>query len=123
MSAAAANPMLDRAEGLRCAGGDPALYRELLGIFLGDVPRLLGLLDAAAAQPSALHHVVHSLKGSASVIGATSIAQQAWALEKLARANRAGDAGEPLRLLRADLLNLAGRLEAELNAHSSRESP
>jgi two-component system, sensor histidine kinase and response regulator len=123
MTAAASQPMLDHAEGLRRAGGDAALYRELLGVFLRDVPRLLGLLDAAAAQPSALRHAVHSLKGSASVIGATGIAQQAGILEKLARADPAAEAGEPLRLLRADLSSLAAQLEAETNARSPQEAP
>jgi HPt (histidine-containing phosphotransfer) domain-containing protein len=124
MTPAALNSMLDRAEGLRRAGGDAALYRDLLKVFLADVPRLLGLLDMAASQPSAraLRHAAHSLKGSASAIGASGIAQQACSLEQMARSDRAADAADPLRHLQAELRTLAEGLNVELAARKPQEA-
>jgi HPt (histidine-containing phosphotransfer) domain-containing protein len=69
-------------------GGDAALERELLELFLGNATGYLALL-AAAADDQAWRRAAHSLKGSALGVGAPKVAMLATAAEGLGR----GDAG------------------------------
>ncbi len=54
---------------------------------LGDLPRLLDLAQHAAQLKlnKDLHLAVHSLRGSASHLGALAVVEAAWAVEKLAK--------------------------------------
>lgn len=106
--------VLDRNEGLRRVRGNEKLYHELVAVFLDDVPRLMGLLRMALANGSAqeLHHAAHSLKGSASHLGAAAVAQSAWALEKIGRAGDLTDAADHFLLLEGDLHRLIPVLQS-----------
>src|ERR1051325_1437010 len=99
-------PVLDRVEGLRRVAGDERLYRDLVQVFLRDLPRILGHIDAAIAQDAsaALQCATHSLKGSASQIGAGAVAELAAILEELGRRDMLMEAG-PARQRLAEALD------------------
>lgn len=76
-------PVLDRAHLSRVTLGSSALAREVLDLFIGQVPSQLGAL--AAAQPGrSWFEAAHGLKGSARAIGAAALAEVAAAAEKAA---------------------------------------
>lgn len=83
MDAAAERPV-DLAVALHWLGGDRRLLRELVGIFLDDSPKRLDALRAAmtAADVQQLEQIAHSLKGSASILGAGRLRDAAQALEE-----------------------------------------
>ena len=110
-------PVLDCPEGIRRVRGDEKLYKELVDVFLRDVPRLLKLIDSAVAQRSLaeLRCAAHSLKGSSSQIGARAVAQRAAALEQMAKVNAIDGIEEQCRLLREDLQTLTQVVRAERN--------
>jgi HPt (histidine-containing phosphotransfer) domain-containing protein len=68
-------------------GGDPGLASELVDLFLDDTPSRLGALReaVAAADAEALVRAGHALRGSASTLGATAMADLCAALERLGR--------------------------------------
>ena len=101
-------PVLDHVEGLRRVAGDESLYRDLVQVFLRDLPRILGQLDAALAQAAgaALQCAAHSLKGSASQIGACAVAAHAGILEELARRSMLTEAAQARQQLDEALAQL-----------------
>src|SRR5262245_37984532 len=111
-------PVLDHAEGLRRMRGNEKLYCELASLFLSDVPRLTGLLRDAVARGSAkdMQYAAHSLKGSASQLGARAVTLRAQTLEAM------GDLGEAtaqLALLDDELRVLSVALTALLDTPQS----
>jgi HPt (histidine-containing phosphotransfer) domain-containing protein len=102
-------PVLDRTEALRRAGGDEKLRHELVGIFLRDVSRIMQLISAAIAQRSAkkLRVAAHSLRGSASTVGASAVARRAMILETLCQNEDLSDAEQQQTLLVEDLRQLS----------------
>ena len=102
-------PVLDRAEALRRAGGDERLCCELVGVFLRDVPRLTDLVSTAIAQRSAkkLRIAAHSLRGSASTVGALAVAGRALILETMCQGNDLQDAAQQQQFLAEDLRQLS----------------
>lgn len=107
-------PVLDRAEGKRRAGGDEKLCNELVAVFLSDLPRLTQLIQAAIAQQSAkaLRLAAHSLRGSASQIGALAVVERASILERMAKAGDLSNAQQQEHLLAEDLRQLSLALQA-----------
>jgi two-component system, sensor histidine kinase and response regulator len=82
---------VDLAVAMRWLGGDQALLRELVGIFVDDGPkRLVALREAmTASDVQQLEQVAHSLKGSAAILGASRLQESALALEEAAHHGRA----------------------------------
>lgn len=107
-------PVLDCTEGLRRSGGDEQLFRELTAVFLADVSRLTQLIHVALAERSAegLRQAAHSLRGSASQIGALAVTERASILEKMGKAADLGDAPEQRLLLTEELRQLLLALNA-----------
>jgi CheY-like chemotaxis protein len=112
-------------------GSDSAQHRELVALFLEEVPRRLSALSTAAARGDhgQVARLAHTLAGSADSLGAARLAAACARLERLAR-DRAPGSGGPLasgRLAEAigavheELQQLqaavAGRV-AERDAHS-----
>lgn len=70
--------------------GDPALEREVLGLF---VTQTKGLMSRLAAHPDDAAALAHTVKGSARAIGAFAVADAAGVLEaELRAASRCADA-------------------------------
>lgn len=59
--------------------GDPALQREVLGMFVAQASRLL---EALTAHPQDRAALAHTLRGSAQAIGAFAVADAAGRLEQ-----------------------------------------
>ena len=85
MDLAAERPV-DLAAAMRWLGGDRDLLSELVSIFVDDGPKRLQAIRAAlsASDVRQVEHMAHSLKGSASILGATCLQAAALALEEAA---------------------------------------
>ncbi len=96
---------LDRAIALERVGGDAALLREIVALFLEEYPVLLGEIRSAldAADPVRLERAAHTLKGSAGNFGAESAVQAALHLETLGRTRNLGPAEEAWQRLRNEM--------------------
>jgi HPt (histidine-containing phosphotransfer) domain-containing protein len=75
-------PVLDLGFLRRYTGGIADFEAEILGLFLGDLPARAGALDAARTARE-WHMAAHTLKGSASAIGAAELADVARRAERL----------------------------------------
>jgi HPt (histidine-containing phosphotransfer) domain-containing protein len=77
---------VDLAVAMRWLGGDRHLLSELVGIFVDDGPKRLQAIRAAltASDVRQIEQVAHSLKGSASILGAIRLQIAALALEDAA---------------------------------------
>jgi HPt (histidine-containing phosphotransfer) domain-containing protein len=85
---------LDQLQGLVGEqGGD--LVSELIALFASNTPESIRQLRDAAGGRGAgdAERVAHSLKGAASMLGATGIADLARAIENLARGGRTSEVG------------------------------
>ena len=125
MHSSSPHPVLDRTEGLRRVRGNEKLYRELVQVFLRDLPRLTGLLRAAVENRSAkdLHAAAHSLKGSASHLGASAVVQAAWVLEKMGHDGDLTEVANSFQLLERDLQELTPLLQSLASDGSSFDHP
>ncbi|RMF79528.1 MAG: response regulator [Nitrospirae bacterium] len=65
-------------------GGDDAVLQEILGLFLEDAPRQIAALGEAITRGDweEVRRLAHTLKGSASNVGAEPLRQAAWHLEQ-----------------------------------------
>lgn len=81
---------VDLSVALRWLGGDRHLLSELVGIFVDDGPKRVQAIRVAltAADVRQVEQVAHSLKGSASILGATQLQSAALALEDAAHDGR-----------------------------------
>lgn len=79
---------------LRWLGGDRRLLRELVGIFVDDGPKRLEALRAAmmTRDVQQLEQIAHSLKGSASILGAARLRDAAHVLEEGVQAGQVANA-------------------------------
>lgn len=102
MSSAAPAPV-DLDHLARYTGGDPAVDREILTLFVQQSSAMLAQLPGVR-DAKTWHHIVHSLKGAARGIGAFSLADLAAEAEPLdPAAQRAeADAILPKLKLQAD---------------------
>jgi HPt (histidine-containing phosphotransfer) domain-containing protein len=77
---------VDLSVALRWLGGDRHLLSELVGIFVEDGPKRVQAIRLAltASDVRQVEQVAHSLKGSASILGATQLQSAALALEDAA---------------------------------------
>jgi len=76
--------VFDQAFLLGRLGGDYQVMREVIGLFLADVPRRLASLEQAVAggDKDAIREQAHALKGAAGTVGADALGQAACALEQ-----------------------------------------
>lgn len=84
--------------------GDPELLNELIDLFLVDAPALMQSLNAAVERQDAesLTQTAHSLKGSASNLGARGMAAVCAHLERRGRAGSLRGAERSCRTLRKE---------------------
>jgi HPt (histidine-containing phosphotransfer) domain-containing protein len=90
---AGAERPVDLAVALRWLGGDRRLLQELVGIFVDEGPKRLEALGAAvrAVDGQQVEQIAHSLKGSASILGAGRLRDAAQALEDAAHDGQAAN--------------------------------
>jgi two-component system, sensor histidine kinase and response regulator len=101
-------PVLDFAGATAALGGRTDLLRELLGIFLQDVPeRLRAARDACRnGDIETLRQMAHSIKGSAGTVRAWRLYDTARELESAARADQKERCALLLRDLEAEVKNV-----------------
>lgn len=91
-------------------------FPELARLFLEDSPpRLVALYGAVAARDCAsLAHIVHTLCGSTSSIGATKLAALCGELETRARNNRIDEADHLAQAIKLEYARIEKKLDAML---------
>jgi HPt (histidine-containing phosphotransfer) domain-containing protein len=79
--------LIDRAAVLERVGGDEALLREIIEIFLAEYPPLVADIRSSVERQdaAALERSAHTLKGSVSNFGARSATEAALDLELMGR--------------------------------------
>ena len=109
------NVVFDRGEALARADDDEVLLRTLVGLFWDGCPGLVAEIRAAVTrrESATLARAAHSLKGSASQIGAGQIARLAAELEQRGRAGSADGTEAFLLELEVQVARLRERLRAE----------
>jgi HPt (histidine-containing phosphotransfer) domain-containing protein len=80
-------PIIDHDHLARYTLGDRALEREVLGLFVDQIPQTLEALDAAESDADRVR-AAHTLKGSARAVGAFRLADIAERLERDIREGR-----------------------------------
>ena len=112
--------VFDRSDALRRLLKSEKLLREVIGIFLRDLPRLRSQIRSAVEtqSASALCLAAHSLRGSASQIGGRAVSERSWQIEQLAGEGDLASALELIAPLSIDLDHLATTLEADLLKNS-----
>ena len=98
-------PIIDRTEALERVGGDEALLRELVEVFLQDCPRMIeevieGLCDADTVK---VKRGAHSIKGAVGILGGKLAFECALRLETMARRGDLSQADEAWQALREAL--------------------
>ncbi|KAF7598747.1 MAG: hybrid sensor histidine kinase/response regulator [Candidatus Dactylopiibacterium carminicum] len=80
-------PLADLSQARALLEGDEDSLHALIGVFLEDCPRQMGLLQQAIEREDSrtLGTIAHSLKSSVAVFGAASVAEQAYAVESAVR--------------------------------------
>lgn len=98
---------------VRRFGGDAALVRELVTLFLAECPRMLECIRQAvrAGRPDEIRWAAHTFKGAVGNFGDRGVLLAALALEQ---AGRAGDTAQAPALL-ADLEREVDRLLASMH--------
>lgn len=93
--------------------GDEAIIAEFADSFLKNGETLVLSLKSAvrAHNLEQIELYAHALKGSASNMGAISLAKAAWLLEKSAAEKNLNDATEMLRAIEQEYVYLASLLE------------
>ena len=104
------SPGFDLAFALEAADGDEEFLRELAGVFLEDIPRLLAELRAAAraGDPERLSRAAHAIKGSVANFGAPGAVATAQRLETMGCAATGPIVAELESLVAALTSGLAG---------------
>lgn len=77
-----ASSVFDRPHLVRYTLDNAELEREIIGLFIGQLPSIIAMLEEAAS-PEAWKMAAHTLKGSAAAVGATDIHGSAVYLEDL----------------------------------------
>lgn len=107
---------LDVPRGMAVMGGDSALYRNMLQRFWQGQQGFAASFHSAWASDDKVTalRLAHTLKGSASTIGATGVAEQAALLERACEEGDDAGVATSLRSLMAELTPLLPGLEAAL---------
>ncbi|MBN1129590.1 MAG: response regulator, partial [Chitinispirillaceae bacterium] len=91
-------PILDKKDALARLGGDESIFREVVGMFLDQMPARQKELDGAlkASDYTTLTTLAHTLKSSSATVGALSLQSLFISLE---RAGRSGNGGRATQLV------------------------
>jgi HPt (histidine-containing phosphotransfer) domain-containing protein len=103
---------VDRQAILGRVGGDRAFLRELVGMFLEDLPGWVARIRAGlgAGDAEEVRTAAHTLRGSASLFGAGAACDAAGRLEALGRSTDLSEAGPALVALEEAAERLAATL-------------
>jgi len=107
-------PLYDLNEALERCGGDRGLLRELIDLFLADIPGQLNNLQQAIddRNTETIYRLAHTLKGAVATFGAEPARQAALELELLSRTAPSAELHASLGRLRECLEALSQQLAA-----------
>lgn len=108
----------DAAQALRRVDGDEPLLRELIQIFLEEIPQQLATLQQAieTADLETMERTAHCLQGELSYLGLTEAAKKARELEHMGRERTVRNPAEVFTALQAELDVAASAMRAMLAA-------
>jgi PAS domain S-box-containing protein len=114
VEAEAAEPVFDREALLARVENDQELLREIVALFLGEAPELLGAIREALERRDApsLERSAHTLKGSVGNFGAKSAFETALKLETMGRNGDLSGGAEALAELETKISQLVKTLAA-----------
>ncbi|MBI2478579.1 MAG: response regulator, partial [Planctomycetia bacterium] len=114
---AKSNGVIDFAGAMQRLAGDLELFRDFIGYFDQDSPKLLSALRDAISEgdASAVQRCAHSIKGLAANFGAVLCVAVAHELEEIGKAGELGTAAEVMARLEREL----ARLDDALAEHRS----
>jgi len=110
----------------RATGGKKSIARNLMKTFLDDAPKKLAVIRRAVSESDsgALATAAHALKGSLSLIGATTAAGTARNLQAMGRLGALDGAPAELAVLEAEFMELQQQLSAlQRKSEASAKSP
>ena len=92
---------------------DPSFLRELIDIFLRDMPERIGEIEHALAKQDAvlLGRAAHTIKGSCSNFGATGLMKVSLEMEQQGKQAAFAEAAATLPALKAELALVAEALK------------
>ena len=93
-------------------GGEPALFREMVGFFFGDGMKLFREIQAATAPGDmpAVEKKAHRLKGTMLYLGAETAVQTVARVEVLARAGDVAGVAAEVRTMETEVTRLSEAL-------------
>ena len=105
VKSAVVDAAVDEAAVVRMVGGDRALLREMVALFIEDYPkRVVEITDALLRNDAgALEFAAHAVKGAAMTLCARRVGDTALSLEQMARASELHSAGDALAALEDEL--------------------
>ncbi len=108
-----APPTLDTARLLEGVGGDVKLFRDLVGLFLADTPKLIARVERAIANGDAvrLKETAHALKGSVGNFDSGTVFETVRHLEMLGREANLTDAPAAFAAAKRQVARLTGALK------------
>ena len=100
---------LNLSEALRGAAGRPEILRQIVHVFLRDLPHRMSGLEAALASgdANAVEDISHALKGAVGTLRAAAAQQLAERLERLGREDQLHEARQTFDALRVETGRLA----------------
>ena len=112
------DPSFDLAEALRQTGDDESVLREIMELFLKDLPNREADLRTAVERRDAklLERAAHTIKGSCAGFGAFAAREAAQRLEVLGREGRFDGAAESIDRLSKEAARLTRDFRRYLNA-------
>jgi len=95
-------------------GGDEEVMGEILDLFMEDAPRQIAALGEAITQGNweEAGRLAHTLKGSASNVGAEPLRHAAWSLEKRSKDDGVGEPADLLARCEAEMARVQGYLNS-----------
>jgi len=95
-------------------GGDEEVMGEILDLFMEDAPRQIAALGEAITQGNweVAGRLAHTLKGSASNVGAEPLRHAAWSLEKRSKDDAVGEPADLLARCEAEMARVVGYLNS-----------
>ena len=92
---------------------DPAFLKELIDLFIQDVPGRIAEIEQALANKNSelLTRAAHTIKGSCSSFGATNLREISHTMEMQGKASDFAAAATSLVTLRADFATVAAALK------------
>jgi two-component system, sensor histidine kinase and response regulator len=103
----------DNTKALERLGGDEQLLREVVAIFLEDLPKHVASLRQAVAQGDAevLAKTAHSLKGELGYLGISELSQKAHELEEMGRKRDLEDSAEAFAAFETEIFAVAASIK------------